>query len=89
MLIQARTLSRICVFCGSNPGSRPAYAEAARALAAALTKRGIGLVYGGGKVGLMGLLADSMLESGSEVIGVIPEGLAVERSSSRRLNARA
>jgi uncharacterized protein (TIGR00730 family) len=77
MLIQARTLTRVCVFCGSNPGARPTYADAARGLAAALAKRGIGLVYGGGKVGLMGLIANAMLASGNEVIGVIPEGLAV------------
>lgn len=68
-------MRRVCVFCGSSPGARPVYAEAARRLAGALVERGIGLVYGGGNVGLMGILADGMLERGAEVIGVIPESL--------------
>jgi uncharacterized protein (TIGR00730 family) len=65
-------MSRLCVFCGSNPGLRPAYRESARAVGRLLAERGIGLVYGGGRVGLMGALADSALECGGEVIGVIP-----------------
>jgi uncharacterized protein (TIGR00730 family) len=68
-------LKRICVFCGSNAGSRPEYAGAARELAALMAGRGIGLVYGGGNVGLMGVLADAMLAAGGEVIGVIPASL--------------
>jgi len=68
-------MQRVCVFCGSSPGARPIYAEAARQLAAALAGRGLGLVYGGGNVGLMGILADEMLARGAEVIGVIPESL--------------
>ena len=71
----AVALRRVCVFCGSSPGTRPAYAEAARATAAALLERGIGLVYGGGDVGLMGTVADAVLAGGGEVIGVIPEAL--------------
>jgi uncharacterized protein (TIGR00730 family) len=67
---------RLCVFCGSAAGIRPRYAEAARALGAELVRRGIGLVYGGGSVGLMGVLADSVLGAGGEVIGVIPRPLA-------------
>jgi uncharacterized protein (TIGR00730 family) len=66
---------RVCVYAGSNPGSDPAYAEAARALATTLPERGIGLVYGGGKVGLMGVLADTVLEAGGEAIGVMPQAL--------------
>jgi uncharacterized protein (TIGR00730 family) len=66
---------RVCVYAGSNPGSHPAYAEAAQALAATMAERSIGLVYGGGKVGLMGVLADTMLEHGGEAIGVMPRAL--------------
>jgi uncharacterized protein (TIGR00730 family) len=66
---------RVCVYAGSNPGSHLAYAEGARALAATMAERGIGLVYGGGRVGLMGVLADTMLEAGGEAIGVMPQAL--------------
>jgi uncharacterized protein (TIGR00730 family) len=66
---------RICVYAGSNPGSDPAYAEAAAAFATAMVERGIGLVYGGGKVGLMGVLADTMLAQGGEAVGVMPRAL--------------
>jgi len=66
---------RVCVYAGSNPGSHPAYAEAARALAGTMAARSIGLVYGGGKVGLMGVLADAMIEAGGEAIGVMPRSL--------------
>jgi uncharacterized protein (TIGR00730 family) len=69
-------MRRICVFCGSAMGRRPVYADAARGMAAALLDRGLGLVYGGGSVGLMGTLADAVLSGGGEVIGVIPKGLA-------------
>lgn len=65
-------LRRVTVFCGSNVGTDPAYAEVARSLGAELVSRGIGLVYGGGKVGLMGVLADAVLAAGGEVTGVIP-----------------
>ena len=68
-------LKRVCVFCGSMVGARPAYAEAARELGRAVAARGIGLVYGGGAVGLMGIAADAALAAGAEVIGVIPHGL--------------
>jgi uncharacterized protein (TIGR00730 family) len=66
----------VCVFCGSSRGSRPAYAEAARRLGAALARRGLGLVYGGGRVGLMGIVADAALAEGGRVVGVIPTPLA-------------
>jgi hypothetical protein len=69
-------VTRICVFCGSSTGGHPGYAEAARELATELVRRKLGLVYGGGSVGLMGVLADTMLAQGGEVIGVIPRGLA-------------
>ncbi len=68
-------VTRICVFCGSSPGRSPAYAAAAAELGAELGRRGIGLVYGGGDVGLMGLLADATLAAGGEVIGVIPAAM--------------
>jgi uncharacterized protein (TIGR00730 family) len=66
---------RVCVYAGSNPGSHPAYAEGARALATLLAEREIGLVYGGGRVGLMGVLADTVLAAGGEAIGVMPQSL--------------
>lgn len=68
-------MKRICVFCGSSPGARPEYAAAARAMGLALAERGMGLVYGGGRVGLMGIVADTVLAAGGEVVGVIPEAL--------------
>ena len=69
-------MKRLCVFCGSALGRQTAYADAARALATALLDRGLGLVYGGGSVGMMGTLADAVLAGGGEVIGVLPRGLA-------------
>jgi hypothetical protein len=69
-------MKRVCVFCASSTGGDTRYAGAARALAAELVERGIGIVYGGGSVGLMGVLADRALAAGGEVIGVIPRPLA-------------
>jgi uncharacterized protein (TIGR00730 family) len=66
---------RICVFCGASSGRLPDYAEAARAFGTELARRGLGLVYGGGRVGLMGAVADAALAGGGEVIGVIPQEL--------------
>lgn len=71
-------MKRVCVFAGSNPGVRPAYAQAARALAAACAARGLGIVYGGGSVGLMGVLADAGVAARAEVIGVIPRPLTTK-----------
>jgi uncharacterized protein (TIGR00730 family) len=68
-------IRRVCVYCGANVGARPAYAEAAMRLGRLLGERGLGLVYGGGNVGLMGVLADAALLAGAEVIGVIPQAL--------------
>jgi uncharacterized protein (TIGR00730 family) len=79
------TLRRVCVFSGSSVGAREAYADAARALGAALAGRGIGLVYGGGSVGLMGVVADAVLAAGGEVIGVIPRALATKEIAHQGL----
>jgi uncharacterized protein (TIGR00730 family) len=65
----------ICVYCGSNAGSKPVYTERAIAFGTRIAKEGLALVYGGGNVGLMGVVADAVLEAGGEVIGVIPEQL--------------
>ena len=71
-------MSRVCVFAGSNAGGRPEYAAAARALAAECASRRLGIVYGGGSVGLMGVLADAALAARVEIIGVIPRPLATK-----------
>lgn len=72
---EERRLRRLCVFCGANVGLRPAYADAALALAGILADRGVELVYGGGSIGLMGCLADAVLARGGRVTGVIPRTL--------------
>jgi uncharacterized protein (TIGR00730 family) len=71
-------MRRVCVFCGSSPGARPAYGDAAEELARLLVADGIRVVYGGGHVGLMGRLADAVLAAGGDPIGVMPRAL-VER----------
>lgn len=68
-------MKKLCVFCGSSFGNRPEYAESARELGAALAKRNIGLVYGGGRVGLMWEIASTVMRNKGEVIGVIPKSL--------------
>lgn len=73
-----KPVKTVCVYCGANPGLSPRYAEAARALAGELVGQGMALVYGGGNVGLMGIIADEVLRLGGEVTGVIPTAL-VER----------
>jgi len=78
-------LRRVCVFCGSNTGSDAAFAAAARALGEALVRDGRHLVYGGGRVGLMGVLADAVLAGGGTVTGVIPESLAAREVAHRGL----
>ncbi len=70
-----RSMNRLCVYCGSSPGRSPEYVEAAVELAEALVEREIGLVYGGASVGVMGALADAVLEAGGEAVGIIPEAL--------------
>lgn len=71
-------LNRICVFCGSSSGIRPVYSQAAENVGRLLAKQGCSLVYGGGNVGLMGTLADSVLAAGGKVIGVIPHALMLK-----------
>jgi len=78
-------MKRLCVYCGSAAGIRPAYRAMAESLAASLLARGIGLVYGGGGTGLMGALADAVLAGGGEVIGVIPRGLMSRELTHSRL----
>lgn len=68
-------MKTLCVYCGSNAGSRPAYAQRAMALGDRMAREGIALVYGGGNVGLMGIVADAVLQAGGQVIGVIPQQL--------------
>lgn len=68
-------IKRICVYCGANPGNKPEYVQAARELGHLLAEHKIELVYGGGKVGLMGAIADAVMEKGGQVIGIIPQKL--------------
>lgn len=70
-----RRLRRVCVYCGSSPGTDPRFVETAAAVGRVLAEEGVGVVYGGGTVGLMGALADAALAAGGEVTGVIPKGL--------------
>jgi uncharacterized protein (TIGR00730 family) len=76
-------MRRICVFCGASPGARPDYADATAEVARLLVADGVGVVYGGGGVGLMGALADAVLAEGGEIIGVIPRAL-VDREIAHR-----
>jgi uncharacterized protein (TIGR00730 family) len=78
-------LKRICVFCGSSKGRNAQYADNAADVGRELARRGIGLVYGGGNIGLMGLLADAALAEGGDVIGVIPESLMAREVGHRGL----
>jgi uncharacterized protein (TIGR00730 family) len=74
-------IKSICVFCGSAPGVRPSYSAAAKELGVALARNGMTLVYGGGRLGLMGIVADAVLQAGGRVIGVIPRML-IEREAA-------
>jgi uncharacterized protein (TIGR00730 family) len=85
-LIEGRKPLRICVFLGSSPGRLPVYREAAEAFGTLLARRGIGLVYGGGTVGLMGAVADAACAAGGEVIGVIPEALRAREHDHRGIS---
>jgi len=87
MMIET-TIKRICVFCGSQTGVREVYGEQARALGRALAERGIGLVYGGGGIGMMGAVADAVIEARGEVIGVIPYALASKERARRDVDMR-
>jgi uncharacterized protein (TIGR00730 family) len=79
---------RVCVYCGSSVGGDPKFAAVTRALGAALARAGIGVVYGGGRVGLMGALADAALDAGGEVIGVIPRFLEDREIAHRGVELR-
>jgi len=79
-------MKRVCIFCGSSNGSRPEYRAAAEALARALAQRGLGLVFGGGGIGLMNVIADAGLALGVEIIGVIPEALVAKELAHRGLS---
>ncbi len=78
---------RVCVFCGSNPGRLPEYRAAAVAFGTLLAREGVGVVYGGASVGLMGAVADAALAAGGEVVGVIPQFLADKELAHRGLSA--
>jgi uncharacterized protein (TIGR00730 family) len=80
-------VKRVCVFCGSSSGFDPAFAEAARGLGTLLAQRHLGLVYGGGNIGLMGVLADAALAARGEVIGVIPKALVARELAHRGTSA--
>ena len=77
------TINRIAVYCGSAPGVDPGFADAARDLARTMAARGIDLVYGGGRLGLMGVIADEMLAAGGKVYGVIPDALVAHEVAHR------
>lgn len=79
-------MQTICVYCGSNFGDRPEYRAAATELGAELGRRGLGLVYGGGAVGLMGAVADAALAAGARVVGVIPEALSSKEIAHQGLS---
>ena len=76
---------RLCVFCGSKTGDQEIYAASARRLGHAMVQRGVGLVYGGGHIGLMGILADSVLAAGGQAIGVIPQNMIDEELAHTKL----
>jgi uncharacterized protein (TIGR00730 family) len=78
-------MRRLCVFCGSSVGNQPIYVEAARALGVGMVRRGLELVFGGGHIGLMGVLADAVLEAAGEVTGVIPQDLVDRELAHERL----
>jgi uncharacterized protein (TIGR00730 family) len=78
-------MKRLCVYCGSNTGNLPVFAEAARALGDAIAERGIELVYGGAQVGLMGVVADAVLARGGKVIGVMPRFMVDKELAHKKL----
>lgn len=82
---EGRTLKSICVYCGSNVGTRSAYTESARQLGELLVSQGIRLVFGGGRVGLMGILADAVMAAGGEVVGIIPAALDRREVAHRKI----
>lgn len=86
--MNTKQIKRICVFCGSSNGKQEIYSEQARALGQAMAANGIGLVYGAGGIGLMGTVADAVIESKGEVIGVIPYALATKERAHPKAEMR-
>src|SRR3546814_16299653 len=82
-------MKSICVYCGSNAGLRPTYAERAKALGTRIANENLALVYGGGNVGLMGIVADAVLEGGGEVLGVLPPQLVAWEVAHRAVTKLA
>jgi len=80
-----RNIQRLAVYCGSAPGTDPAFADMARAAVTEMAERGVDLVYGGGRLGLMGIIADTMLAAGGRVYGVIPQALVDHEVAHRGL----
>lgn len=74
--MRCEVVRNVCVFCGSSLGTRPIYAQVAQQLGAALADAGVGIVYGGARVGLMGVVADSARQKGGQVVGILPDFLA-------------
>jgi uncharacterized protein (TIGR00730 family) len=81
-----RSLKSICVYCGSSPGKHPSYAEAAKDLGGLLASEGIRLIFGGGAVGLMGIVASAAMDAGGEVVGVIPQALDRREIANRHIS---
>jgi len=79
-------MNSICVYCGSSPGKSPEYFAAARKLGKEMVKRGLGLVYGGASIGVMGAVADAVLQAGGKVVGVIPHSLALKEIAHQELD---
>jgi uncharacterized protein (TIGR00730 family) len=77
-------INTVCVYCGSGPGTDPRFIEAATAFGAALARRGVGLVYGGGSIGLMGAVATASLDHGGRVTGIIPDFLTARENALKR-----
>jgi uncharacterized protein (TIGR00730 family) len=86
--MKERIIKRICVFCGSSPGRQELYVNQAQTLGRAMAAKGLGLVYGAGGIGLMGAVADAVLEAGGEVIGVIPYALATKERAHPQAGMR-
>lgn len=86
MTAPSHEINNVCVFCGSQPGGRPEYLAAARELGSMLARNGIGIVYGGGHIGMMGALADAALAANGRVAGVIPEHLMRPEVAHQRLS---
>jgi uncharacterized protein (TIGR00730 family) len=84
-VLALQVMYRICIYAGSSYGSSPNYAAVAEALGTACARRGIGIVYGGGRVGLMGVLADAAMNEGGEVVGVIPHAMIAQERAHRGL----